>query len=549
MIRTWRTLFVFILAVTLGSLHLAAQTPQTPPAVPATQTATTQSGPAAQTPATTQDPLVDRYTVGQARPPVPEGGSVVEMTLDQAYAIALEKNLDLKVARMNPILTDYTLQTLRAAYKAAFTGSYSYNNSLTPSNNVLEGVANVTNNTQSYQAGVSQAFRYLGSPSLSIAWTNGRTATNNVTTRLNPSFSSGLRFNGTFNLLNGFRIDNQRNQWRTFPITKEITDITLLNTIETTKSSVRSAYWQLRQAIEQIEIARRGLELAKKSWADSLTKVEIGTGAQIDTIQFESSVAQNEVALLAAEIAWQTAELNFKRLLVTGTDDELYRKTINPVDKPELTVESVDIQAAVTKTLAEATTLIIARKNLQIRNLNFEVTKQALLPRLAATGGYSASGQAGVQHLSNGDIIPGGWWDALGVVGNFTNPTWNIGFNVSYTLGQLNERAQVATAQIQIDQAVASLKAQELTTSTAVVNAGLNVNNSYKQYQAAVKNREAQEKNVDAAQVRFDNGLLTNFEVVQAQNTLTTARLSELRALISYVQAIADFERVQKIGG
>lgn len=542
MIKTWRTLFVFILAVMLGSLHVAAQTPQAPPPVPAM----TQSGPAAQTPAPAQDPLVDRYTVGQARPPVTEGVGLVELTLDQAYALALEKNLDLKVARMNPILTDYTLQTLRSAYKPSFTGSYSYRNSLTPSNNSLEGVANLTNVNQGYNAGLSQAFKYLGSPTTSVSWTNGRTDTNNITARLNPQFSSGLSFTGSINLLSGFKIDNQRNQWRTFPITKEITDIQLLNSIETTKSNVRNAYWQLRQAIEQIEIARRGLELAKKSWADSLTKVEIGTGAQIDTIQFESSVSQNEVSYLAAQIAWQTAELSFKRLVVTGTDDELFRKTINPVDKPELTVESVDIQAAVTKTLAEATNLIIARKNLQVSNLNLEVTKQALLPTLRATGGYSTNGQGGVQHLTNGSIIPGGYVDALS---NLTNPSWNVGFNVSYPLGQLSERAQVATAQIRIDQAVAQLKAQELTTSTSVVNAGLNVNNSYKQYQAAVKNREAQEKNVDAAQVRFDNGLLTNFEVVQTQQNLTTARLSELRALISYINAIADFERVQKIGG
>ncbi|HEX5070738.1 MAG TPA: TolC family protein [Vicinamibacterales bacterium] len=537
MIKTWRTLFVFILAIALGGLHLSAQTP-----VPQ---AAAQAGPAIQTPAPSQNPVVDAYTVGQARPPVPENGQLVELTLDQAIALALEKNLDLKVQRMNPILTDYNFQVMRAAYRPSFTGSYSYRNALQPSNNVLEGVPNVTNINQSYNAGISQSFHYLGSPSVSVSWGNGRTDTNNVTARLNPSFNSSLGFSGSFNLLNGFKIDNQRNQWRTFPITKEITDIQLLNSIETTKSSVRNAYWQLRQTIEQIEIARRALELAKKSWADSLTKVEIGTAAQIDTITFESAVTNNEQSLLQAQISWQTAELNFKRLVVTGTDDELYRKTINPVDVPQLTVENVDIQTAVTKTLAEATNLIIARKNLQVSNLNFEVTKQSLLPNLRASGGYNANGQAGTQRLSNGDIIPGGYFDALG---NLTNPTWNIGFNITYPLGQLNERAAVAQAQIRIDQAKAQLKAQELTTSTAVVNAGLNVSNSYKQYQSAITNRRAQERNVEAAQVRFDNGLLTNFEVVQAQNSLTTARLSELRALISYVNAIADFERVQKIG-
>jgi len=546
MIKTWRTLFVFILAVTLATIHVSAQAPQTPVA-PGAQT--TQTGPAAQTPAPAQDPVVDRYTVGQARPPVPEGASLVELTLDQAYALALEKNLDLKAARMTPILTDYQLQTMRAAYKPNFSGSYSYNNSLTPSNSTLEGVLSVTNVSQSYSTGVSQSFKYLGSPNLSVSWGNGRTSTNNVTARLNPQFSSSLRFSGSMNVLNGFKIDNQRNQWRTFPLTKEITDITLLNTIETTKSSVRNAYWQLRQAIEQIEIAKRAYELAKKTWTDSLTKVEIGTAAQIDSIAFESQVMQSEVALVAAQNSFDTAELALKRLIVSGTDDELYRKVINPTDKPELTVESVDIQAAVTKTLAEATTLIIARKQLTVSNLNYEVTKQQLLPTLQVNGGYNASGQAGTQHLSNGDIIQGGWGDALGVLGGFTNPAWNIGASVSYRFGQLQERANVATAQIQIDQAVMRLKAQELTTSTAVVSAGLNVNNSYKQYQVAVKNSEVQARNAEAAQVRFDNGLLTNFDVVQAQNTLTTARLAELRALISYVNAIADFERIQKIGG
>ena len=43
--------------------------------------------------------------------------------------------------------------------------------------------------------------------------------------------------------------------------------------------------------------------------------------------------------------------------------------------------------------------------------------------------------------------------------------------------------------------------------------------------------------------------MLTNFEVVQNQQTLTSARLSELSRLISYMNAVAEFERVQKVGG
>ena len=549
MTRTLRILTVFVCVMVLGGLSVSAQqatstTPQQPPASQG-QGPTTQGAPA-----TPQQPIViERYTVGTARPPVAEGGELVEMTLEMAYALALEKNLELKVARMNPVITDYTRQSLIAAYRPNFSGSYSYRNSLTPSNSTLDGVLSVTNVNQSYSANVNQAIRWFGAPSVSVGFSNGRTSTNNVTARLNPQFSTGLNFNASMNLTNQLKMDNNRNQWRTFPITREIADINLLNSIESTRASVRSAYWALRSAIEQIEIARRALDIAQKNWSDSLIRVEIGTAASIDTITFETAVASSEGSLLSAENSWQTAELNFKRLIVSGTDDPLYRKTINPTDRPEMNVQQVDIQAAVTRTLGQGTNLLISRKNLDVARMNIELQKANLMPTVSVNGGYSASGQAGVQHLSNGDVIPGGWWDALSILSQFTNPQWNVGFSVSYPLGQLSQKAAYAQAQIRIDQQVAQLKAQELTVSTQVINAGLNVQNSYKSWQASVKTREAAEKNADAAQIRFDNGLLTNVEVVNQQNQLTSSRLSELNALIRYINAVAEFERIQKIGG
>lgn len=507
-----------------------------------------QSGPAGG-PQTPQAPLIDKYVVGSARPPVEPGTELVELTLDQAYALALEKNLDLKVARMNPIIQDYSLQSLRAAYRPNFNGSYSYSNSLTPSNNVLDGVPNVTSIGQSFNSSINQSFKWFGSPSVSASFNNSRNTTNTVTTRLNPGYTSRLSMNFSMQLLQGFEIDNQRNNWRIYPINREITDITLLQTIEATKNNVRTSYWNLRSAIEQIEIARRALDIARRQYADSLIRVEIGTEAAINTLQFDQAVAQSEQALLNAQIQWRTAELNFKRLVVAGTDDELYRKTINPVDKPSLSVQSVDIAGAVTKALSERTDMVISRKNLDVRRLTLEVTEQQLKPSLSFNASYGASGQGGTQHLNDGTIVPGGWGDALGALTAFTNPTWGFGFNVTYPLGQLGQKAQVATARIQFDQEVARIKAQELTVSTAVINAGLAVENSYRQYLAAVKSREAAEKNAEAAQIRFDNGMATNFEVVQLQNQLTTARLSELTRIIAYMNALAEFERVQKIGG
>jgi outer membrane protein TolC len=93
------------------------------------------------------------------------------------------------------------------------------------------------------------------------------------------------------------------------------------------------------------------------------------------------------------------------------------------------------------------------------------------------------------------------------------------------------------------------LKAQELTVTVTVSNAGRNVENTYKQYLAAQKAREAAEKNAEAEQTRFDVGMSTNYQVVLAQNNLTSQRLTELSALIRYLNAVAEFDRVQRVGG
>ena len=81
-----------------------------------------------------------------------------------------------------------------------------------------------------------------------------------------------------------------------------------------------------------------------------------------------------------------------------------------------------------------------------------------------------------------------------------------------------------------------------------MTNAGYAVRNAYLQFQAARRAREAREQNFQGTLQRFKVGAATNYEVVQAQNQLTSARISELQAVISHVNAIAEFERVQRVG-
>jgi outer membrane protein TolC len=374
---------------------------------------------------------------------------------------------------------------------------------------------------------------------------SGRSVNTNPRQPFNPTLTSGFSANYTQPLLRGLRIDDARNQLRTLPIQRQIADIQLLTQVENTKANVRTAYWNLRAAIEQIEIQRRSLELAQRLFEDNRIKVEIGTLAQIETYTSETQVANAEQALLNAQIQWRTAELTLKQLLASGPDDEVYRNTLNPVETAALTVQSVNIPAAVQRALAERTDLVQARRNLDITNLNLQVTNNQTKPQLDLQAGYSATGQN--SRLQDNSVT--GYGTALSQLFGLDIPTWNVQLNFTYPLFMRQAKANFARAQLQADQAATQIKQQELTVSTQVTNAGYAVENTYKQYQAAQKAREVAERNAEAEQIRFEVGMSTNYNVVQAQTNLTTQRLAELRAVIAYLNAVAEFDRVQRVGG
>ena len=67
------------------------------------------------------------------------------------------------------------------------------------------------------------------------------------------------------------------------------------------------------------------------------------------------------------------------------------------------------------------------------------------------------------------------------------------------------------------------------------------IDTAAKEIVASKTAREAAEQNLDAERKRYENGMATNFEVLQIQQQLSDARASELQALVGYAKAVAAF--------
>jgi len=493
---------------------------------------------------------------GQTRPtaPPPPPGETVNLTLDEATARALERNLDIAVERLNPQTFDLNIARLRAAYRPTASSTIGELSRVQPPTSTLNGgQGGVENTTTTYNTGLSQLVPW-GGGSASFQFNNNRQVTSNNLVNYNPAYNNNFALTLTQPLLRGFLIDNNRQQLIVTALNRDASEIQLRGTIATTLANVRNAYWELVFAIQALDVARGSLDLASKLVADNRARVEVGALAPLDVVQAQAEEATRQQALAQADAQERTSALALKRLIVSGTDDPLWNAEINPVDRPTFMPEPLDVQGAVRRALDNRTDLQVARKTIESNDVTLRYMRNLTLPALDLTAMYGAAGLGGTQFLRTGSgvtsqitgTVPGGYSDAWRTLTGQQFPTWNLAVNFSYPLGASAQDAQVARARVQVNQSAAQLRALELQVATDVTNAALQVQSGLTRYQAASVARDLAQQRLDAEQSRFDVGLSTNFLVVQAQRDLATAQNTELRALLDYRKALVDYERLQE---
>jgi outer membrane protein TolC len=481
----------------------------------------------------------------------------LSLSVDDAIRLALDRNLDIAVQRLNPQTFDYSIGALQAQYRPTLTSALSYQAQTNPSNSTISGAQagqGIEQGTNTFNGGVLQNLRW-GGGSLAAALNNNKQTTTSLNALFNPQFNTNWSANYTQPLLRNFKIDSTRQQLVVTKLNQDISEIQLQALIINTVSNVRNAYWDYVFAVQSVDVAKRSVALAEQLVKDNQTRVEVGTMAPIDIVQAQSQAATQRQNLATAEGTRRTAELTLKRLIVSGTSDPNWASTIDPVERPDFVPEPIDVAAAVRRALENRTDLQQAKKNLQVNDVTLKYLTNQTLPQADLVARYGLIGQGGTQFTNctgNGvtrqctTTLPGGYADALSTLFNRNYPTWNVSLNVSYPLGTSTQEANVARAHIQLNQVEAQLKQIELQIATDVTNAATQVQSNVERVQAAQVAREFAQRTLEAEQSKFEVGMQTNYFVVQAQRDLATAQNNELQAILAYRRSLVELERLQQ---
>jgi outer membrane protein TolC len=322
----------------------------------------------------------------------------------------------------------------------------------------------------------------------------------------------------------------------------------LLDTIYT----VEQAYWNLVYSIQNLEVQRQSLQLARDLLAKNERAVEVGQLAPIEVLSAQAEVATREADILQGEMQVKTNEDTLRTLLNLEPGNQAPTTQIVPSDRPSYEPRAISLDEALLTAMDNRPDLRSARISLKNTELDLTYARNQLLPGLNLTASYSSPGISGDRLLYLNDnplsgvvigSIPGGASDALRDTMNFKYQNWTVGLTLDIPLSNVISRAGYAQARVNMEKALLTLKNQEQQAYLEIRNAVRTAETGYKRVQAYKAARELAEKKYEAETEKLKVGLSTNYTLLQYQRDLANARSAELKAVVDYTVALAALDR------
>lgn len=471
-----------------------------------------------------------------AHPPVP--AEPVRISLREAIGTALQNNLQVSIARQARESTRSGIQTREGAFdwNLSVTGETYHGQSPAPQPQVFgaEAPQNATLTKRSVNSQLTRQFGWGGLFELNYAplyqtgsqTFYGGTDLNGACTQ---PYSGSLGAKYTQSLLRGLGasaelptalvVAHKHADAADQKFQKEIIDL-----VATTETQ----YWDMVFAIRNLANKRTALELAQKLLKENAIRVQVGAMAPIEVTFAESQVAKAELDIITCEAEALNAQDTLIRALYPAAGRPA---ALEPTDAPTLSHIQLEEAAAIRMALARRVELKEARVGREIAKARESAAGNHARPKLDAYVAYSgASGNYGGLGAVHEDLA------------GFRNPGYTFGLTFAFPIRNREARGRRSAARADLLHQELRLRDQELSIALEVSKALRAVEAAAKGVKAAAKTRYFQEKNMDAEKQKFENGLSTNFTVLQVMTNLDSARNDELTSQIKYAKAVTAME-------
>ncbi|MBS1801130.1 MAG: TolC family protein [Acidobacteria bacterium] len=359
---------------------------------------------------------------------------VLELSLNNAIALALENNLDLAIARYNIPIAEADILRTRAggsfrgvntgvvqntpgggvggfgsgssgagaggtsggaggagsgasglvqstlgtgtnvsSYDPSITGSFNNEHYTQPLSNIsIYGVQTLRQNTTTGNLGYSQAFPT--GTTFSAIFDNNRGATNSPRSFLNPTLNTYYHVAIQQQLLAGFGLGPNLRFLRIAKNNQKISDEAFKLQVVTTITQIANMYWDLVAAYEDEQVKNRALDFAKQTLDSGRKQLALQAIPAMDVMKDETEVANREQDLTIAKTTLQFQELLIKNALTKNLDDPILEAMpVKPTDS-----SAVDNAQETTAATTEDSIALALRDRIELKESDIDLENRRI---------------------------------------------------------------------------------------------------------------------------------------------------------------------------
>ena len=385
------------------------------------------------------------------------------LTLQDAIAITLSNNFSISIARNESKIAENNSTIGNAGFLPTLDASGSYTKSS-------------SNTKQEYFDG--RTIDRSGAKSTNI----------NAGINLNWTIFDGLAMFGNINMLKEL---------------KRIGKANFKSEVENNIADVTETYYNLIREKQVLDVLRETITISEERVRIAQSKKDVGSGSKFDLRQAQVDLNEDKSNLLKEELTYEQLKVSLNQLMGRDVNTDFGVKDTILVN------ENLNLDGLKDLSLLRNTDLYIAKRTLNLAEINLNFARSEWFPTISLVGGYN---------YTNSE-------SQAGFIKSNKNYSLNYGISASFNLfNGLNTSRKIENAEIEIENSKLNYD---------LVRTGIEANllNIYKKYLNSLELVNLEEENltiaresVDIALERLRLGNITPLEFRETQQKLIDAK-------------------------
>lgn len=435
--------------------------------------------------------------------------------------MAVEKNLDVRAELYNPAQFEADINRNRSIYDPLLALQTEYTDSTnSPVGSIASGNAI---SSQSFLLNSSISKLLWTGANASINFNNSYSDSNSV---LNTPhyWQTGLGATITQPLLKNAGRDATEVAINVSRLSKFASLDRFNASLLTTVAKVRTEYFKLHSLLEDRDVKKVSLDLARKILSETEARVKAGVLPAMEIMNAEFGSVTREKDLIDADLAVKNQIDILKQLLqVEHKNAELIVVDLPPRELLN-TVEEDAIQKAM-----ERPDIREQKRNLEISELQTRVFVSKTRPDLSMAASAWLTGKDSTYQGNLDKVV------------TFDYPVWSIGLNFTYPLGNKAAENDYRKSRLKTEQTALQIRSLEENAANEVKAAIRGIAAGFKQIEVSDRGRAFAEERLRAFLRKNEVGLATTRDVLDVENDLAVSKSNQIKAVVGYANALTRY--------